>query len=137
MNDPTDLSSIPGCIQELTDCNIEVAQFAHVWANDSGELKRLERRYQRLYQAAMRGTNGRNAEERQATAHAAVEAMDEGLAERIEGLVGSVETNKRLFETIERRASNAQSILALHRKSADLDPYTPREFSTGPGALRN
>lgn len=119
------LDTTAGCVQELAELNAEVAGFAHEWARDSGELKRLEVRHQRLYQAAMRGTSGKNAEERQATANAAVEAMDEGLAESIETLVGKVEQHKRLFATIERRASNAQSILAFHRKAADLENFVP------------
>lgn len=121
------LDTIPGCIAELTSCNSEVAGFAHRWAEDAGNLKQAEKRYERLYRAAMRGTSGANADERQATAHAAVDEVDEGLAERIEGLVGSVEQHKRLFETIERRSSNAQSILSAHRRAAELDGFVPRE----------
>lgn len=134
MNATTDsrYDTTAGCVAELAEMNAEVQGFAHEWARDAGELKRLERRHQRLYQAAMRGTTGKNAEERQATANAAVEAMDEGLAERIEELVGQVEQHKRLFESIERRSSNAQSILAFHRKAADLEGFAAPPRYTEP-----
>ena len=43
-------------MRELATCNQELSQFAHEWAQEAGELKELEKRYQRLYQAAMRNT---------------------------------------------------------------------------------
>lgn len=135
MADPR-LDTVEGCVAELTSCNREVAEFAHEWASDAGELKMLEKRYERLYRAAMRGTKGSNADERAATAHAAVEALDEerrgeddpAIAERIEELVGRVEEHRRLFDTIERRSSNAQSIMRMRREEGRLDPFVPRDM---------
>jgi hypothetical protein len=117
------LDSIPGCIAELTTCNREVAEFAHEWAEHAGELKQKEKLYDRLFKAAMRGTNGRNADERAATAQAAIENEAPGLAEEIEDLIGSVETHKTLFKTIDRRAGNAQSILSAHREAQKTEDY--------------
>jgi hypothetical protein len=129
------LDSIPGCIAELTDCNREVAIFAHQWATDAGELKLREKRYERLYKAAMRGTQGRNADERSATAQAAVEQVEPGLAEVIEELTGKVEEHKTLFKTIERRAGNAQSILSAHKEAQKTESYVAaREFVNRPVA---
>jgi hypothetical protein len=122
------LDTVAGCIAELTDCNREVAQFAHTWAANAGKLKAAQAKYQRLYRAAMRGTSGRNADERAAVADAAVEEVAPGLAEQIEELIGSVETCKRHFDTIERRSSNAQSILSAHREQARMDAYVPPEM---------
>lgn len=122
MSDPR-LDTIPGCVAELSECNREVASFAHEWARKAGELKQAEKRYQRLYKAAMRGTRGGNADERAATAHAAVEEVDPGLSELIESLVGVVEEHKTLFATIERRSGNTQSILRLHRESHKTEDF--------------
>lgn len=119
------LDSMPGCMRELATCNQELSDFAHTWAREVGELKQLEKRYQRLYQSAMRATTGRNAEERQATAHAAVEAVEEGLAERIEVLIGSVERNKTLAKSIDRRSDNVRSILSAHKEAHKTEPYVP------------
>lgn len=115
--------SIPGCMRELAICNQEISEFGHEWASEAGELKEAEKRYQRIYQSAMRGTSGRNAEERQATAHAAVETVAEGLAERIEHLVGRVEQHKTLAKVIDRRSENARSILSAHKEAAKTEPY--------------
>ena len=126
MSDPN-LDSIGGCITELTECNRTVAEFAPEWSQKAGELKAAEKRYERLYKAAMRGNTGANADERAATAQAAVEEVEPGLAEKIENLIGTVEQHKRHFETIDRRSSNAQSILSMHRRSANLEDFVPRE----------
>lgn len=125
MADPR-LDTVAGCIAELTECNREIATFAHEWSANAGQLKAKEKRYDRLYKAALRGTDGRNADERTATAHAAVEEVAPGLAEEIENLIGKVEEHKRLFETIERRSSNAQSILSAHRDSMKTEQFVPR-----------
>lgn len=129
------LDSIPGCIAELTDCNVEVAGFAPRWASAAGELKTAEKRYERLYKEALRVAHGANADERAAFAHEVAEASflklnpeaREGLSEQIERLAGEVESFKRRFATIERRSSNGQSILAVHRKASELEGYVPAE----------
>ena len=120
------LDTPAGCVSELAECNREIAKFDHQWAKAAGELKTLEKRYDRLYKSALRGTQGANADERTATAHAAVEAADEGISERIEELVGTVEYCKRYFGSLERRSSNAQSILSHHREAAKMDHYVAR-----------
>jgi hypothetical protein len=127
------LDSIPGCIEELSACNKEVAEFGYQWAKDAGELKRSEKLYERLWRAAMRGTEGKNADERSATAAAAVESLEAGagLAEKIEDLVGKVETHKTRFKAIERRAGNVQSILAMYRMDRSLE-----KFVSAPGGKR-
>lgn len=139
MNNPTNpvnLDSISGCITELSSCNREIAEFGHEWATAAGELKRAEKLYERLWRAAMRGTEGRNADERNATAAAAVESIEggEGLAEKIEELTGQVETFKVRFKGIDRRAGNVQSILAMYRADRDLQNYV--KPSSTPGAER-
>lgn len=131
------LDTPQGCIRELTDCNSEVAGFFHDWAADAGRLKKLEKRYQRLYREALRTTRGKNAEERTGIAHAAAElsyyslaGLDEGepgLSEQIENLIGRVEEYKTRFAAIERRSTNAQSILTAHREAAKLDGFIPAE----------
>jgi maltooligosyltrehalose synthase len=128
------LDTPQGCVAELTTCNVEVAGFAHTWAQAAGELKTLEAREKRLYKAALHGTSGRNADERAAQAQVAVEAAyaerfpeNPPLYERIEELVGIVARYRTSFEAIERRASNAQSILKAHREGAKTEDYVPRE----------
>jgi hypothetical protein len=115
------LDSMVGCQRELAACNQELAEFAPDWAQKTGELKELEKRYQRLYQAGMRNTTGKNAEERQATAHAAVERVEPGLAERIEKLVGEVESFKTRHKAIDRRSDNVRSILSAHKEAHKLE----------------
>ncbi len=117
------LDTIPGCVKELTECNRETAEFAHEWAQQAGELKMLEERYKRLKVSALRGTKGKNADERAVVAQVAIEQVAPNLLDDIEGLVGKVETHKVLFKTIERRASNVQSILALHREARRTEDY--------------
>jgi hypothetical protein len=112
-----------GCQRELATCNQELSEFSSDWARKTGELKELEKRYQRLYQAAMRNTSGKNAEERQATAHAAVEVVEEGLAERIEALVGQVENYKTRHKAIDRRSDNVRSILSAHKEAHKLEGH--------------
>lgn len=131
------LDTVEGCIAELTSCNREVAEFADRWARDAGALKRLEKRWDRLWKTALRTTTGRNADERAATAFVAaeegfrsVEGLDDdepGISERIEDLVGSVTEHRTRFEAISRRSSNVQSIMKLRREEQALDRYTPRE----------
>lgn len=129
-----------GCMRELATCNKELSEFAHEWARDAGELKRLEKRYERLYRSALRGTHGKNADERQATAHAAVEAVEEGLAERIEDFVGRVEDFKTRYKAIDRRSENVRSILSSHKEYKKLEDFTPsgkypsHQFNPGAGA---
>jgi hypothetical protein len=120
------LDSMVGCQRELAACNQELSEFAHKWATETGELKELEKRYKRLYQSAMRGTQGTNAEERQATAHAAVEAVEEGLAERIEHLIGKVEQHKTSAKAIDRRSENVRSILSAHKEAQKTEPFLPQ-----------
>jgi hypothetical protein len=139
MTDPR-FDTIEGCVNELTECNRAIAGIAHEWAHDAGELKRLEKSYGRLYKEALRVTQGANADERAALAHATAEEVyrsahelsedEPGLSEQIENLVGRVEANKTLFATIERRSSNVQSIIRMRREEARLDPYVPREERT-------
>jgi chromosome segregation ATPase len=114
------LDSPGACISELSDINRELAEFGHEWSNLAGELKRYEREYDRLYRTAMRGIDGRNAEERQAAAHAAVEKVAEGLAEKIATLDGKVEDYKTRFKSLERRASIIQSVLAAMREESKI-----------------
>ena len=116
-----------GCVAELTECNQEVAEFCHDWAADAGRLKTLEHRYKRLRTAAMRGTSGANADERAATAEVAIEEVAPGLAEEIEELIGKVAEYRTRFEAIERRSSNAQSILKAHREAGKVEEFVPRE----------
>jgi exonuclease VII large subunit len=120
------LDTPAGCVAELAECNREIAKFDHQWSRAAGELKRLSKRYERLYKVALRATTGKNADERTATAHAAVEAADEGISERMEGLVEIVEFSKTRFAALERRSSNAQSILSSHREAAKMDQYVAR-----------
>lgn len=120
------LDSVGSLEDELASCNQEIEEFASIWATAAGELKSSEKRFERLLSSALRGTEGRNAEERRATAFAAVDAVDEGLALRIEHLVGAVESYKTRFRTIDRRSNNAQSLLSLHKESAKLESFQPR-----------
>jgi hypothetical protein len=125
--DDAALDSVGGCIVELGACNREVAEFGHEWLRAGGELKATKALYDRLYKEAMRGTSGTNADERTATAHAAVEQVSPGLSERIEELIGTVERHRIHFTTIERRSSNAQSILSAHRESLRMENYVHPE----------
>jgi len=120
------LDSVGALEDELASCNQEIGEFASLWASAAGELKRCERRYERLYRSALRGTEGRDVGERQATAHAAVEQIEEGLAETIEALVGEVEEYRTKFKAIDRRSNNAQSLLSLHKESARLESFVPK-----------
>lgn len=131
MTDPTiALDTIPGCVAELSECNREIAGFAAEWAAAAGELKRLEKREKRMYRAALRATKGQNADARAAEAQAGVEAAhneafpdEDPIYERIEELIGIVGQHATMFQAIDRRSSNAQSILTSHRRSAEFEQY--------------
>lgn len=117
-----------GCASELAEVNAEIAEFAHEWSQAAGELKQKTKQYERLHRAALRGLIGDDMKvaEKDATAHAAVEREAQGLAEQIEELSGQVERYKVRFGALERRSSNAQSILALHRDEAKFNGYVAR-----------
>lgn len=120
MDSPASLTAV------LEQCNQELAEFSVEWSGAARELKTAEKRYERLYRSALRGTEGRDVGERQATAHAAVEHVEAGLAERIELLVGQVEEFKTKFKVIDRRSNNAQSLLSAHKESVRIESFTPR-----------
>jgi hypothetical protein len=136
-NDSIPLDSPAALIAELTNCNQEIGEFEVAWAQAAGLLKAKEKRFERLYKSGLRGTTGRNAEERQATAHAAVEEVAPGLAEELEGLVGEVEEYKTRFKAIDRRSNNAQSLLSLHKEAARLESFVPRTDPSSMQAARN
>lgn len=119
------LDTARGCANELAEVNKEIAEFAYVWSHNAGLLKQKTKRYERLHRAALRGLIGEDLKvaEKDATAHAAVEDMDEGLAEEIEELLGKVEQFKVRFNALERRASNAQSVLGMHRDESKFNGY--------------
>lgn len=121
------LDNIHACVEELSAINVEVAGFAHEWARDAGDLKEAEKVYERLSRAAMRATSGKNADERAATVQVAISEVQPDLLERMEKLAGKVESHKTRFKSLERRSSNAQSILAAHRDMEKLTGYVPRE----------
>jgi hypothetical protein len=121
---PVPLDSPQGCIQELSEINTEVATIGHVWAANAGLLKEKIQRRDRLQRAALLGiTEKLTVAEKEATAFAAIESADPGLLEAIEELEGRVEQDKTLFKTLERRASNAQSILSSYRDEAKMGQY--------------
>lgn len=117
------LDSPAACMNELSAINVKLGEFGFKWAEDAGQLKGLESRQERLYRAALRGLKGHDltVQEKAAAAHAAVEELEPDLAERIEGLEGEVEKYKTRFKVLERRAGNAQSILAALRAEARLE----------------
>lgn len=127
------LDTLTGCGEELSRCNREIAEMAPGWARASGELAGLEATQKRMFREAMRTTKGSNAQEREALAHAACEEAyrsifkltegEPGLGERIEQLIGEVESCKVSFKTLDRRSSNVQSILQLRRQEAGLGRF--------------
>lgn len=114
------LDSPGACIEELSAINHEIAEFGHTWAELSGRLKKYDRQYSRLYQEAMRTVDGKNAEERQAIAHAAVAKVAPDLPPDIEYLEGQVEELRTRFRSLERRASIVQSVLAAMREEGKI-----------------
>lgn len=120
------LDSVAALESALATCNSEIEEFASAWATAAGELKQAEKAHERLFRAGLRGTQGRDAQERQAVAYTAVEEVAPGLAEEIERLVGVVEEAKTRFKTIDRRSNNAQSLLSLHKESARLESFVPK-----------
>lgn len=122
----TDLLDTPqGCVHTLTEVNREMAEFTHEWATAAGELKQKEKRQERLHMAALRGLIGEDMKvaEKNATAHAAVEKQEPGLAERIEELTRIVEESKVRFTALEKRGSFAQSTLQMHRNESKFNGY--------------
>lgn len=119
------LDTARGCANELAEVNKEIASFAYVWAENAGSLKQKTKRYERLHRAALRGLVKEDLKvaEKDATAHAAVEDQAPGLAEAIEELEGKVEQFKVRMKTLERRASNAQSVLGMHRDENKFSGY--------------
>lgn len=119
------LDTARGCANEIAEVNKEIASFAHVWAENAGQLKAKAKRYERLHRAALRGLIREDLKvaEKDATAHAAVEDQAPNLAEEIEELEGKVEQFKVRFKTLERRASNAQSVLGMHRDESKFNGY--------------
>lgn len=126
------LDNPASCIAELAEVNREVGEMGHIWAANAGELKAALTRYDRLYRAGLRKVKAKTVAERDAAAHAAVEDMEPGLAERIEELERAVEELKTLFKTLERRSSNAQSVLAALRDEAKMSDHVLQPaWSTG------
>jgi len=119
----SELDTPMGCVRELTDCNQRMAEFGQEWSREAGQLARLEKYYQRLFKEALRRVDGRNAEERTADAHAIVEKTEPGISSQIEQLTEKVEDHKFEFRVLDRRSSNAQSVLSLHRDEARLGEH--------------
>lgn len=120
------LDTARGCANELAEVNKEIASFAFRWSEAAGALKENTKRYERLHRAALRGLisdKELKVAEKDATAHAAVETQAPGLAELIEELAGEVEQYKVRFGALERRASNAQSVLGMHRDESKFNGY--------------
>jgi DNA repair exonuclease SbcCD ATPase subunit len=121
---PGPLDSPQACVKELSEVNTEVATIGQAWAANAGELKEKIMRRDRLHRAALLGiTEKLTVAEKEATAFAAIEQREEGLLERIEELEGLVEQDKTLFKSLERRASNAQSILSALRAEVKMGDY--------------
>lgn len=133
MNDNR-FDTIAGIVKEISDINAEIASFSHEWSADAGRLKELETRHARMTKSAMSATKGKNADERAALAALAIEEHSPGLSEEIESLVGKVETHKTLFKTLERRASNAQSLLGEKRDERKFSQYVAPQYERPIGA---
>lgn len=118
-----ELDTPSGCVKELTECNQRMAEFGYQWSSEAGKLARLEKHYQRLFKEALRRVDGRNAEERTADAHAIVEKVQPGISADIEELTERVEACRFEFRVLDRRSSNAQSVLSLHRDEAKLGEH--------------
>lgn len=126
MSDEIQLDSPAACIAELSECNTELATFGAEWGVDAGKYATLEKRYQRAYKAAMRENKGANADERSAIAQEAAEQFlgaDE--VALMDELAGEVVKHEKTFKALDRRASNAQSILAALRDEARWEQVTP------------
>ena len=126
------LDSPQACVSELAEVNKEIAEFGYLWAENAGMLKAKLTRYDRLHRAGLKGAKGSTVAERDAAAHAAVESFEPGLAEEIEELEGKVESFKVQFKVLERRSSNAQSVLSALREEAKMGDYVMQPaWSTG------
>lgn len=124
----TNLETPAGCRAELSEINAELGEFSHIWSDNAGRLKHGLKKLERIHRAAMLGIKHSKEKltipDKDALAYAAVEETAPGLLEEIEELEGKVEEFRTRFKVLERRASNAQSILGSQRdeaKMGDLD----------------
>lgn len=136
------LDSPQSCVQEIISINISVAKFGFKWANAAGELKTLLQKEERLFNKQMRHLRITKAAEwklltvddRKVEARFEVEEEDPKLYPRIEELEGEVEKYKTQFKALDRRAGNAQSILASIRNEEgikDFIYYDTPEINSG------
>ena len=131
---PGPLDTPQACVKELSEVNTEVATIGFSWAANAGELKESIQRRDRLQRSALLGiTEKLTVAEKEATAYAAIEKIEPGLLARIEELEGLVEQDKTLFKTLERRASNAQSILSALRAEVKMQDYAADLHWSGRG----
>ena len=122
------LDSPQSCVRELAAINTEVAIIGHEWSVEAGLLKEALEKRDRLKRTALLGIKEKlTVPEKEATAYAAIEQIEPGLLEQVEALEGKVEQHKTLFKTLERRASNAQSILSSYRDERKFGEYAAQE----------
>lgn len=142
MSNAEPLDSPQSCVQEIISINISVAEFGFKWANAAGELKTLLQKEERLFNKQMRHLRKTKAAEwklltvddRKVEARFEVEEEDPKLYPRIEELEGEVEKYKTQFKALDRRAGNAQSILASIRNEEgikDFIYYDTPEINSG------
>lgn len=129
MTEPLD--SPQSCVQEIISINIQIAQFFHEWANAAGEVKRLEAQIERLerkHYRHLRTTKPQLWEElkvadREAEVRFEVEEEEPTLYERLAEAEAKTEECKTKFRALDRRASNAQSILAGMREEQGIKDF--------------
>ena len=119
------LDTPQSCFHELISINMEVARYGVDWANTAGELRGKLKREERLRRDALRQLKGQGmtVQEKDAQAAFMVSEKEPELYERIEELEEKVEDYRIRFRTHDRRASNAQSILAAIRKQEGIEDY--------------
>lgn len=145
---PDDALSDPqSAVQEIISINVEIAQFGHRWSKAAGQIKKLtgwkkeaeafERRHLRaskgdMWKKARAGEEELTTADRDAEIRFLVSEKYSTLYEDLDKAEQEAEECAVLFKALDRRASNAQSILAGMRDELGIKDFiyhdTPEAF---------
>lgn len=136
MSEPID--SPQSAVHEITSINVEIATFFHEWATAAGNVKVLSeqietmealvRRHLRatrpeMWKKARAGEEELTVADRDAEIRFQVDETDEGIYTRLAKAEATVEECRTKFKALDRRAGNAQSILAGMRDEMGIKDF--------------
>lgn len=117
-------------VHEITSINVEIAKFGHKWADAAGQVKRLEEQVASLEAQVRRDLRQtalweelKNVAERDAEVRLRVKEDNPTIYESLALAEAVNEESSKLFKTLDRRASNAQSVLAGMREEQGIRDF--------------